>query len=754
MPEAEAAQPWHSHTFAYCRGAQDTRIKTGEDYPTRTLAALWTMEPDNKAKASGLAMIPSTYADYDARSHQAQRERGRFIALCGDVDSGNHDAEVIETAVEAFTQGAAWLTYTSAHSRPDDTRWRIVLPLAETVPFNIWHDAQKAFFAFMEARGIEMDHALARPGQLVYLPNVPAMHKSGTALRDDNGKPLYFERGLSSMSNPGLALDQGPVAEGIAAIRRQRAADETERARLKAEAERRRANKPAGNGASLIDDFNAANTVAAMLEQCGYEQCPRHDDDWRSPQQTGETYATRVIGSKWVSLSQSDAASGLGEKCSAGCYGDAFDLFAHYKFGGDRKAALRQLGAERRADNVIYPAQFDAAPPDWMSEISDYDEAPEWLDQGEPDVPELSPNAPEPPELHENGLPLPTLDLAALSAIKPVAKAFMVERIAPVGEVTLFTGPGSAGKSLFSQQLATCAAAGVDCLGLKVMGGPAIYMTCEDDAEQLHWRQDAICRSLRVPMASLVDKLHLISLRGALDNELGTFGNDGQMKPAQAYHRLVAMIQQTGATLAILDNVAHLFTGNENDRGEVTRFVNLLNRLAGETGASIMLIGHPNKAGDDYSGSTAWLNAVRSQATLQHDLESDVRTIAVGKANYAQKGDTIRFVWCEGAFVLEDALEPSQREQLVEVGKANHENEAFLRCLRARNAQGVERGVGASPGPSYAPSQFEGMAEAKGVKRQALKVAMDRLFAIGKIETRVVERPGKAMKKSIIVEVA
>jgi hypothetical protein len=45
------------------------------------------------------------------------------------------------------------------------------------------------------------------------------------------------------------------------------------------------------------------------------------------------------------------------------------------------------------------------------------------------------------------------------------------------------------------------------------------------------------------------------------------------------------------------------------------------------------------------------------------------------------------------------------------------------------------------------------MAEAKGVKRQAMKAAMDRLFAIGKIETRVVERPGKAMKKSIIVEV-
>jgi len=408
--------------------------------------------------------------------------------------------------------------------------------------------------------------------------------------------------------------------------------------------------------------------------------------------------------------------------------------------------------AARRTDNVIYAAdKFETEPPAWMDEAPPQEAPLEYPDAAELVIGEVEFDEPE--KLFENGLPLPTLDLAALASIKPVAKAFTVERIAPVAEVTLFTGPGSAGKSLFSQQLATCAAAGVDCLGLKVIGGPAVYLTCEDDADQLHWRQEAICRAIRTPMASLAGKLHLISLRGALDNELGTFDKEGHLKVAPAYDRLVAMITETKATLAILDNVAHLFTGNENDRGEVTRFVNLLNRLAGETGASIILIGHPNKAGDDYSGSTAWLNAVRSQVTLQHDLESDVRTIAVGKANYAQKGDTIRFVWCDGAFVLEDALEPSQREQLVEVGKANSENEAFLRCLRARNEQGVERGVGASPGPSYAPSQFEGMAEAKGVKRQAMKAAMDRLFTIGKIETRVVERPGKAMKKSIIVEV-
>lgn len=203
-------------------------------------------------------------------------------------------------------------------------------------------------------------------------------------------------------------------------------------------------------------------------------------------------------------------------------------------------------------------------------------------------------------------LPMPTLDLAALAQTRAKPKAFAIERIAPLAEVTMFTGPGAAGKSLLGQQLATASAAALSCLGLGIQSGPAIYLTCEDDAEQLHWRQEHLCAALGVDMAALAGKLHLVSLRGEIGNELATFTQDGKISPTAAFHRLSDMIKATGAKLAFLDNVAHLFAGNENDRGDVTRFVNLLNKLAGETGAAIILLGHPNKAGDEWSGSTAW----------------------------------------------------------------------------------------------------------------------------------------------------
>lgn len=365
------------------------------------------------------------------------------------------------------------------------------------------------------------------------------------------------------------------------------------------------------------------------------------------------------------------------------------------------------------------------------------------------------------PRAERAELPLRTLDLTALSKTAAKPKDFAIERVAPVGEVTLLTGPGSSGKSLLAQQLATCAAAGQRCLGLNVQPAPAIYLTCEDDASQLHWRQEHICAALGVEMAALADRLHLVSRRGELENAIGVTIDPGNIdvgpRPVTTtlYGLLARMIQATGAKLVFLDNVAHLFDGNENDRGEVTQFVNLLNRLAGSTGAAIVLIGHPNKSGDSYSGSTAWLNAVRSQATLDmvrdddgNVLDRDARVLSVGKANYAEGGEAVRFRWHEWAYVLDRELPDDMRAELAETAKATADNATFLRCLRARQ-EGRE--VGPSIGPNYAPARFAEMTEAKGLSKAKLAQAMERLFHIGAIETCQKKRKGNDTK-TIIVE--
>ncbi|TXH00854.1 MAG: hypothetical protein E6R09_07760, partial [Rhodocyclaceae bacterium] len=137
---------------------------------------------------------------------------------------------------------------------------------------------------------------------------------------------------------------------------------------------------------------------------------------------------------------------------------------------------------------------------------------------------------------HNTDTALPTLDLVAMSKTRAKPTEFVIERIAPKGEVTLFTGAGSAGKSLLSQQLATATAAGIGCLGLTLTPTTAHYITCEDGADQVHFRQERLCEALGIPMASLAGKLHLTSLRGELGNELATFGSDGKIIPTDTYH--------------------------------------------------------------------------------------------------------------------------------------------------------------------------------------------------------------------------
>ena len=117
---------------------------------------------------------------------------------------------------------------------------------------------------------------------------------------------------------------------------------------------------------------------------------------------------------------------------------------------------------------------------------------------------------------------------------------------------------------------------------------------------------------------------------------------------------------------------------------------------------------------------------------IEHDEETDLRTITLSKANYAAKGEAVRFAWQDGAFVLESDLSPDAGKELTSVIKANGENAAFLRCLAICTDQ--RRNVSHQPGSNYAPKTFAGMTEAKGIKATGFAAAMERLLHLGQIE--------------------
>lgn len=329
------------------------------------------------------------------------------------------------------------------------------------------------------------------------------------------------------------------------------------------------------------------------------------------------------------------------------------------------------------------------------------------------------------------------IDVASWQGREPSPPQFVVTGWLPAGQVIYLTGKGASGKSLLGQQLCSCVALQHRFLGQPTIRGVTLYITCEDDTNELHRRQFAICGALGVTAAALARQMGVVSLVGMTGTELATFAHNHQLSPTPAFEWLKRTIHLMGAALVVLDNVAHFFSGDENNRHEVAAFVGLLNSLALETGAAIVLIGHPNKSGADYSGSTAWENQVRTRLYLEIPspdgkiADYDARILTRAKANQARAGDHIAFRWQNHAFVSESELSSDVCAAIAANIRASAENAAFFNCLEAATKQ--RRSVSHHKGTNYAPAVFAKMPEVGPYNRIDMERALERLFHTGEI---------------------
>lgn len=212
--------------------------------------------------------------------------------------------------------------------------------------------------------------------------------------------------------------------------------------------------------------------------------------------------------------------------------------------------------------------------------------------------------------------PLPLISTGAWDGKPAGDRVWLLDEWIPVMRATLLTGDGGSGKSLLAQQLATCVALGLPFMGVKTRQQRSLYVTCEDDRTELHRRQEGICAALGVSMAELDGKLFFLSRCGELDNSLLHFGSDGVIQPSRFYRSIEAVAESNAIMFLALDNIAHLFEGNENIRNHVAIFCNALEMMARSIGGTVLFLGHPAKSGAQFSGSTAWENQVRSRLYL------------------------------------------------------------------------------------------------------------------------------------------
>ena len=332
-------------------------------------------------------------------------------------------------------------------------------------------------------------------------------------------------------------------------------------------------------------------------------------------------------------------------------------------------------------------------------------------------------------------------------------REWIVRDMIPAKTVTLLSGDGAVGKSTLALQLATARALGRDWIGTVPTVGRTLYLSAEDDAEELHRRLDAIREHYRADFNDMSD-LSLVDLVGE-NAVLGEIAKTGMIHATATFDAVASIIEKTQADFAIIDALADAFAGDENNRGQARQFIGMLKRLARQFGCTVLCLAHPSltgmSSGTGSSGSTAWNNSVRSRLYFEPAKASDgsapdpdLRTLSVMKANYGPKGVPIALRWTAGAYVPEGGASSLDRMAL----KLKAET-TFLDLLRQFNTQGQD--VSAKPCSTYAPKVFAGHPKSDGIGKALFASAMQDLLDSQKIKIEVTG-PASRQRSRLVVE--
>lgn len=252
---------------------------------------------------------------------------------------------------------------------------------------------------------------------------------------------------------------------------------------------------------------------------------------------------------------------------------------------------------------------------------------------------------------------------AQLEQQQPPERIWLLSHWLSVGP-TLFAGRGGTGKSLVAQTLATALCLQQNYLDEVTAPLKVLAWFCEDDHDELWRRQVAICDYFGAKLSDLEGRLVIEPRLGCENTLFAPVYGTPQWTPLR--DELRDQMNDYGADVLIADNTSQLFGCNENDRHSVTSFVNGLCGLVNERPVSQLILSHPAKAKDsEYSGSTAWENAVRMRwfmgSVLPDQEEPDegaedpnVRYIAKRKTNYSVQ-DYRKLIFDMGVFKPESA---------------------------------------------------------------------------------------------------
>ena len=610
------------------RNIKDSRLKSGQPYDSITVRELLTVEHTSVPKNQARWFLCSTYREADAREHKVQELAGRFVLITFDMDRGNVDGRKLAAALDEFTGGAIRRIYSTNSATHDDKRWRGIVPLIQSERFDTWHALQLALARFLSQRlGVTVDAAAQRAGQVIYLPN--------TVPQSDGDKKPY--KGNSTRITGPLFdwRSAGAVADLVIQIMAEQEEEQRLREQKAAEARSRMAQVRAGGAdgeRSVIERFNQAHDIENLLAAYGYAEGPRNT--WRSPQQTTSSYATKVFrdagGEYWVSQSASDAASGLGATAaSGGCYGDAFDLFAHYEHAGDRSKAIRaaadRLGIKpppsmaKMLEDMVRNAQAAAALAAKPATFPATDGGAEDAQDAE--------DADPPANI------LPFVQASNLPNWEPPRE--LIEGFITEGSMTVIYGDSNTGKSFLMLDMAAHLVTGREWFGRRLRKGAVVYLAAESP-------RSIMDRARAIEMHTGVSLEHLFITTCPID----LFDPNGSTMAVVETVRHIQRTHGVEVVLIVIDTLARAMgAGDENKTQDMGVLVKHSDLIRQALGAAIAYVHHTGKdASRGARGSSALRAATDTEIEVRDPGDDKPREFELTKQrDLPGKGEVLGF---------------------------------------------------------------------------------------------------------------
>jgi hypothetical protein len=330
------------------------------------------------------------------------------------------------------------------------------------------------------------------------------------------------------------------------------------------------------------------------------------------------------------------------------------------------------------------------------------------------------------------------IDWTALANKEPPKREWAESFWLGMGYTTGLIGPGGVGKSLTAQTWASTLSLGRSYIGEVHRARKALIWNCEDDRDEIWRRQLDISRWLGVGLEAFADSLFIESRVGH-DNTMFTT-EFGRTLFTPLIEELRAQAHDYQAEVVILDNAAQFYGGNENDRHQVTTFLNAISGAL--PGRAVILLAHPSRqAGSEYSGSSAWENAVRMRLYLGNKLPDQqqdedpadgARYLSKRKANYTH-ADYRRFTFRDGV-LIPDEIEGGG---LIEGIRKQKAGRVVIEAARRLHELGLRMTDG-STSPQFLPKLILDYKLGEGCSKKELADAMREAMLDGALTRGVV----------------